>query len=77
VAVVLRLLPEALAEGRVVGHAEIVDTGERKPIRSAQELVEVLCALTPDSGSPASRVPSTNIRLSSGWKPATIKGETQ
>jgi hypothetical protein len=52
VAVVLLLLPEALAEGRVVGHAEIVDTGERKPIRSAQELVEMLCALTPDAGSP-------------------------
>jgi hypothetical protein len=52
VAVIVRLQPAPLAEGRVVGHAEIVDTGQRRPVRSAEELIEVLCALTPGTGSP-------------------------
>jgi hypothetical protein len=50
VAVILRLLPEALAEGRVVGHAEVVDTGDRKPVNDAQGLIELLCALGPSAG---------------------------
>ncbi|MDQ1415327.1 MAG: hypothetical protein QOF81_940, partial [Acidimicrobiaceae bacterium] len=45
-----RLLPEALAEGRVVGHAEVVDTGDRKPVNDAQGLIELLCALGPGAG---------------------------
>jgi hypothetical protein len=52
VAVIVRLQPEALTEGRVVGHIEVVDTGQRKPIHDAPELIEVLCALAPGFGAP-------------------------
>jgi hypothetical protein len=51
VAVIVRLQPEALADGRVEGHAEIVDTGQRRPVRNSQELIEVLCSLTPGTAS--------------------------
>jgi hypothetical protein len=79
VAVVLRLLPEALAQGLVVGHVELVDTGERKPIRSAQELIDVLCE------PPTNRVavadpgpaPTTTISPTPPSAPVTNKGDTR
>lgn len=78
VAVVLRLLPEALAQGRVVGHVELVDTGERKPIRSTQDLIDLLC------GPPTARVavedpdpaPTTTVSTAPRCAPVTNKGET-
>jgi len=39
VAVILRLLGGNLAQGRVVGRAEIVDTGETFAFRDEQEMV--------------------------------------
>jgi hypothetical protein len=39
VSVLLRLLPQALAEGRVAGHAEIVDTGETALFQDANEMI--------------------------------------
>jgi hypothetical protein len=52
VAVIVRLRAEALIEGRVEGHVEVVDTGQRMPIHDAPELIEVLCALAPAFGAP-------------------------
>lgn len=54
VVVILQLLSDALAEGRLVGHAELVRTGERVAIRRTDELVTFLC-------NGASAHPSTPI----------------
>lgn len=42
VSVVLRLLPEALAEGRLAGSLHVVDTGEHAVVHSTEELVSFL-----------------------------------
>lgn len=42
VSVVLRLVPGALAEGRLAGHAEVVDTGRTTVFRDADELLRLL-----------------------------------
>jgi hypothetical protein len=39
-ALVLRLVEEALARGRLAGEVQIVETGERAVVRDAQELIE-------------------------------------
>ena len=47
---VLRLRPEDLAEGRIVGQAEHVASGDNAPIRSADELVDLLVLLAQRHG---------------------------
>lgn len=42
VSVLLRLMPTALTEGRVAGHAEIVDTGESVVFKDLEEMVAFL-----------------------------------
>jgi hypothetical protein len=42
VAVLLRLISGAQANGRVVGHAEIVDTGETEAFRNEKEMLAIL-----------------------------------
>jgi hypothetical protein len=42
ISVLLRLVSETLAEGRLAGHAEVVDTGERIAFRDQDEMVEFL-----------------------------------
>jgi hypothetical protein len=42
ISVVLRLVEQALACGRLAGEAEIVETGERAAVRDADELVQFL-----------------------------------
>jgi len=42
VSVVLRLVEQALASGRLAGEAEVVATGERRSVRDAKELLEFL-----------------------------------
>lgn len=50
VSVLLRLITETLAEGRVAGQAEIVDTGEAMVFRDQDEMVAFLQrATTPQS----------------------------
>lgn len=44
---VLRLLPERLAAGVVVGEVEDVDTGTRLVIRGLDELIAFLCSASP------------------------------
>jgi len=39
---VLRLVPEALAQRRIVGRAEVVSSGQATAIRSAEELISFL-----------------------------------
>jgi hypothetical protein len=39
ISVVLRLVEQALASGRLAGEAEIVETGERAAVRDATELL--------------------------------------
>jgi len=56
VSVLLRLRTAALAEGRLVGRAELVDTGEQVLVRRTEDLVAYLRAralepATPSSGS--------------------------
>jgi len=45
VSVVLRLLPGPASDGRVVGEAEVVSTGERVAIRAVEDLVRLACRL--------------------------------
>jgi hypothetical protein len=45
VAVVLRLLTDPAGEGRLVGQAEVVDTGELVPIRGTDDLVALVWRL--------------------------------
>jgi hypothetical protein len=40
VSLLLRLVEEALASGRLAGEAVLVETGERAVVRDAQEIVE-------------------------------------
>lgn len=42
VSVILRLATEAIAEGRLAGEAEIVATGDRVVVTSAEQLVAFL-----------------------------------
>jgi hypothetical protein len=42
VTVLLRVLGPAASEGEVVGHAEVVDTGERVPLRDVDDLFVLL-----------------------------------
>lgn len=53
--VLLRLASRALASGRLAGEAEVVETGERRVVRNADDLVEFLHRADGDSeaGEPA------------------------
>lgn len=42
ISVVLRLVERALVAGRLAGEAEIVETGERRVVRDADDLVRFL-----------------------------------
>ena len=53
ISVVLRLVEQALAGGRLAGEVEIVDTGERASVRDAEELVRFL--REPKTESPPER----------------------
>ncbi len=44
-AVVLRLLSNGLAAGEVTGWLEVVATGERRALRSADDLIAALAAI--------------------------------
>ena len=54
VSVVLRLVPAALAEGRLAGEVEVVSSGERTFVAGADQLVEFLAAHLPatEEGDP-------------------------
>lgn len=54
VSVVLRLREEELSGGHLVGQAEVVETGRRTTVRSADELVAFLGEL-PDERSVTTR----------------------
>lgn len=47
VSVVLRLVPAALAEGRLAGEVEVVSSGERTFVAGADQLVEFLATRVP------------------------------
>ena len=42
VAILLRLISGAQANGRVAGHAEIVDTGQTETFRDEEEMLAIL-----------------------------------
>jgi hypothetical protein len=46
----LRLLPQYGVSGRVVGHAEVVATGEVVVITGAQDLLDLVTQLSIDAG---------------------------
>ncbi len=48
VTVILRAVPAAARDGRVAGVVEVVDTGERIPIRDLAQFVSVLARLADD-----------------------------
>lgn len=50
VSVLLRLVPHALTEGRVAGHAEIVDTGEMAVFKDQGEMLALLIRAAASGG---------------------------
>jgi hypothetical protein len=44
VSFLVRLVPRALAESRIVGHVKAVETGATAPVRSADDLIAFLLA---------------------------------
>ena len=48
--IIVRAVPHAAAEGRVVGHVEIVDSGDIVPIADVGELVDLLRRLAESEG---------------------------
>lgn len=46
VSLLVRLLPAAAEEGRLAGHAEVVDTSEIVPITSLDDLITLVRRLT-------------------------------
>lgn len=59
VSILLRLVPRALADGRLAGQAEIVDTGHTTVFRDTEELLALL--LVPP---PSQRPTSTEVTTS-------------
>lgn len=53
IAVLLRLISGPQAQGRVVGHAEIVDTGERQAFKDEAEMLAILERVSSASTIPA------------------------
>ena len=51
VSYIIRLAPEALAEGRVAGEVQVVATGARHPVRNGEELVAMLLAAAREEGN--------------------------
>jgi hypothetical protein len=51
VTVVLRLLPGPLESGEIVGHAQLVATGETVPVRSVSDLVGLARTAVASDGS--------------------------
>lgn len=49
ITLVLRVVAEAARDGRLAGRAEIVDTGEIVPIRTADELLDLIRRLAVES----------------------------
>lgn len=47
ISIVMRLVPEALVDGRLVGEVELVSSGERTKVASADELVGFLATRLP------------------------------
>lgn len=52
VSLLLRLHPDAAAAGELTGTVEVVDTGDCVPVRNADELRALVCALARTSGQP-------------------------
>ena len=52
VSLVLRLLTEAADRGALVGHAEVVDTGEIVPVRDVADLVRLVRRVGHDEVEP-------------------------
>lgn len=64
ISVLLRLVPETLKQGRVTGHAEIVDTGESVLFKDQDEMLAFLRRAS--AGGPSE---STVGSASSGEEP--------
>lgn len=47
----LRLVPEALADERIAGRVEVVETGEVASVRSAEELIAFISGHGPGRGT--------------------------
>jgi hypothetical protein len=68
---VLRLVPEALAEGRFAGTLHVVETGRTVPFSSVDEL---LVALTPRPRAPSDARPGARtIHLDAGRRRAAAR----
>lgn len=48
ITLILRVVPGAARDGRIAGRVEVVDTGESLPVRTADDLVDLLTRLAAD-----------------------------
>ncbi len=69
--VLLRLVTEALAQGRVAGHAEIVDTGETVVFKDQDEMLAFLQGASAP-GASGGEARTTTAPLS----PSTLRGNS-
>jgi hypothetical protein len=65
---VLRLVPEALADGRFAGTVQVIDTGRTVPFASVDELLLALVPQPREASGPAGT--ARVIDLDAGRRPA-------
>ena len=66
VSFIVRLVPDALAQARIVGHVTVIATGVAAPVRSADDLIAFLLASGPATPDPGIPVTPTPLRPDSG-----------
>jgi hypothetical protein len=71
VSVLLRLLPEPLAHGHLVGEVEVERTGERATVKSAEELVDYLRGVTIIAGRPQGKAQGASPETTNAASPET------
>lgn len=59
ISVVLRLVEQALRAGRLAGEVEVVETGERRVVKDAEEIVRFLRNGQAVEAPPASEIPGS------------------
>jgi hypothetical protein len=61
--VIFRLVEAALADGELVGEIEVVETGERRRVKGADEIISFLRRTRPRTGTLVGRPGSTVRRV--------------
>jgi hypothetical protein len=74
VSFIVRLVPDALAQARIVGHVTVIATGAEAPVRSADDLIAFLLASAPATPDPAAPDSGPPQRPDSGHSGRRVRG---